>query len=134
MKFESGYIEPRSRNEQDYAFVFSGADMLVRKDLVPALGGVSDLLYDSASQTAEDGLYFGRIGDRLCYAFSIPADISREDSESWDGYESDVHRFVLLRRYISELDSAVMRGRRIRLSSASLAHSQRVLRKMRSEE
>jgi NAD+ diphosphatase len=107
MGFEPGYKESRSQAENDYVFIFSGSDLLVNKACVPTLEQAAEFLAESELRAEVDAIYFGTIDGHNCYAFSLPKDSGNEESETWDGYEIGDYQFVMLRRYISELDSNI---------------------------
>ena len=107
MKFKSNYYESRERLGGDYAFVFSGSEILVKNDSVPLLDEVELFLAENSIEPKSGGKFFGTIGRVNCYAFSLPAGFDTDDFESLAGDSCGVHQFVLLRRYLTELDTEV---------------------------
>ncbi len=107
MKFESGYTEKRLQTGTDLAFVFSGTEMLVKNELVPVIDEVSSFLNENGIDPDSGGRYFGTIGAKNCYAFNLPAGFDTDGFETMAGDGYGEQQFVLLRRYIAELDKVI---------------------------
>jgi NAD+ diphosphatase len=107
MIFNPERIESRKRNGDDYAFVFAGAELLVNNDSVPKIREVEGFLAEMRLRPEADGRFFGTISDKACYAYSLPSDFKTDEFQINAGKGSGAHRFVLLRRYITELDQNI---------------------------
>ena len=92
--FIPGNKEERPGKDDDFAFIFSGDDILLKNARVPSIGDINSLL------TTDEALYFGTAGNRQCYAFTAEQDSGGILSSG--GFEA-----VMLRRHMAVLDPGI---------------------------
>ena len=120
MSFVSGYHEVRAKDADDHAFLFGGGEMLVNRGSVPRVSDVEAYFstcgderpLTESGQSLRGGIYLGRIGNRSCYAYSLPLRSSGGSSAAIcaapaESSPADGQEFVVLRRYLSELDEDI---------------------------
>ena len=107
MPFNSNYHENRPRAGDDFAFVFAGSNLLVSNDRVPTIDELPLLSEPSVVDNVSDGRFFGNIGEKSCYAYYLPEDFNTEPYAVSGDNTACGYSFVLLRRYIAELDESI---------------------------
>ena len=82
MSFIPSYTERGPKRDDDYAFIFCGGEILVRGSAAAEVSDANELAGGLSSPKAEtetgrllrDGIYFGSLDGRGCYAYSIDRD------------------------------------------------------------